>query len=333
MPLKPNDAAKLDQIVGRIQVGQFDENDVDNLLMKLRPFGGDRVLFLEVAHFVAHPDARDRGIGLQSIIAFADSMRYFQEYVSDGRQLVLDVPFPTYVYRRMLSQTRLTDERQLKERHRMSRASLAKKIKANFVVDEANQTCALRPNKAGVEFIAALQFISSFIYSRPAFHIREFHEELKSVMRAEGVGFDQAAWDGQADRISLAILCLVSNSEFELPGGDRAGCMIATEHDFRLLSGTRVLPTGVTSGEPTSFGSLMIRGEVTIVTAAKPPAHMLFPLLATDLDPHQHCDPNLFSRELAPKEFGSCVVEVLALARDMSLSADFKLYRTDSLTN
>ncbi|HET7867994.1 MAG TPA: hypothetical protein VFL86_26610, partial [Burkholderiaceae bacterium] len=104
MPLQLKDLAKLSQIIGRIQAGNFDANDVDNLLMKLRANAGEQTVFLEVAHFVAHPDARDRGPAQQSITAFVDSIQFFQEYVSEKRPLDLSAPFPAYVYRLFLSQ-------------------------------------------------------------------------------------------------------------------------------------------------------------------------------------------------------------------------------------
>lgn len=331
MPLQLKDLAKLTRIIERIQAGHFDANDVDNLLMKLRAYAGEKTVFLEVAHFVAHSDARDRGLAQQSITAFVDSIQYFQEYVSEKRPLDLGVPFPAYIYRLFLSQARLSDERRLKAEHKMSHTTLIKKIEANFSIDKKTGTCSLRNNKGGIELFAALQFITSFIHSRAAFHVRDFHSELKDVMRAQKVTFDEAAWDAQADHISLAILCLVSNTEFLLANGGQASCELETENHFRLLNGQRRLPTGIMSSEPTSFGRLMILGEATVNSVNKAPVRISFPLIDTDLDPHEHCDPKLFVRDQAPEDFGDCKVEIINLARDMSLSDDFKLVRTDSL--
>lgn len=331
MPLPLKDLAKLNQIIGRIQSGHFDANDADNLLMKLRPYAGKDTVFFEVANFVAHSDARDRGLAQQSITAFVDSIQYFQEYISEKRPLVLAEPFPAYIYRLFLSQAHLSDERRLKAEYRMSRATLIKKIEANFSMDKKTGTCSLRKNKGGIELIAALQYIIGFIHSRAAFHIRDFHKELKDVMRVQKVNFDEMAWNAQTDRISLAILCLVSNTEFLLANGGRANCRLETENHFRLLNGQRRLPTGAMSSEPTSFGRLIVWGEATVNSTNKAPLRISFPLIDTDLDPHEHCDPKLFIRDQAPDGFGDCKVEIINFAQDMSLSADFKLVRTESL--
>ena len=129
----------------------------------------------------------------QSITAFVDSMQYFQEYVSERRPLDLAAPFPAYIYRLLLSQARLSDERRLKAEHKMSHATLIRKIEANFSIDKKSGTCSLRNNKGGIQLVAALQFITSFIHSRAAFHVRDFHKELKDVMRAQKLTFDEAA--------------------------------------------------------------------------------------------------------------------------------------------
>lgn len=327
MPLQLKDLAKLNQIIERVQAGRFDANDVDNLLIRLRPYGEDRQIFLEIAHFVAHPDARDRGLAQDSLTAFVDSIRFFQEYAAEARPLNLSVPFPSYVHRLFLSQAKLADEQRLRTEYRMGHATLIKKIKASFVVDEKTRTCTLANGDVGAELFAALQFVTGFIHSRPAFHLDDFHRELKELMRMQKVSFDEAAWDAQADRLSLAILCLVSNTQFRLKSGGQARCELATENEFRVLSGYRSMPDGGTSGVPIAFGRLMIRGHATVERANKTPLQIAFPLIQSRLDPHAHCDPALLVRKLV----GDCEVEVIDLAPDMSLSGDFRLVRSDSL--
>lgn len=330
MPRPLKEIAKLNQIIERIQSGRFDANDVDNLLMKLRPYAVRNSAFFEVANFVAHSDARDRGLAQQSITAFADSIRFFQEYTSESRPLNIAEPFPPYIYRLFLSQAHLADERELKAEHRMSRATLARKIESNFTVDKKADKCSAR-GKIGIELIAALSYVIGFIHSRAAFHLADFHKELKDVMRSQKVNFNPLAWDAQSDRISLAVLCLVSNTEFVLSNGDEASCRLGTGTDFRVLSGQRRLPNGGVTSEPTSFGSLIVVGEVTVGRGDKGSFNLLFPLIDTNLDPHEHCDPKLFLTNQSPDGAGDCEIESIDFAKDMSLSADFKLVRTDSL--
>lgn len=323
MPLPLKELAKLNQIISRIQSGRFDANDIDNLLMKLRPYAPKGTVILELADFVAHSDARDRGLAQQTIASFVDWFQYFQDYVSDERELFIDEPFPAYIYRVFLSQVRLLDERHLKAEHRMSRATLIKKIESTFVVEKKTATCRLRKAKVGIELLAALKYIMQFLQPRPAFHIRDFHKELKEVMRAQEVNFDDAAWSVQTDRISLALLCLVSSAEFLLENGEIATCELETERQSRLL--------GEVSSETNGFGRLMVVGGATVKSADRQPLSIKFPLIDTDLDPHDHCDPGLFMLDQAADGFGGKNEEVINFAKDMSLSAEFKLVRTESL--
>lgn len=329
LPLK--ELAKLNQIIVRIQTGRFDANDVDGLLIKLRSYAHSRNVFREIADFVAHHDERDRGMAIKSITRFVDSIRYFQEYPGANRQLNLRIPFPKYVHRLFLSQTYLANKQQLKARFKMSPETLVKKIRDSFEVDANGDTCCLRSNKGGVEPVEALQYVTGFIYSRPAFHLRDFHRELIEVMRSEKVTFDESLWDAQTNHISLAILCLVSNTNFLLDDKSRATCKLETENHFMLLDGERRLPTGAMSSEPKIFGNLMILGEATVNSTISPPLRVSFPLIDTDLDPHQHCDLELFLNAKERGDFGDCVVEIINFAPDMSLTENFKLVRTDSL--
>lgn len=308
LPLK--ELIKLNKIIGRIQSGQFDANDVDNLFMKLRPYAQRDSVFFEIANYVAHSDARDRGLAQLSMTAFVDSFRYFTEYAGANRQLNIGQPFPGYVYRLFLSQISLVDEGELKAKHRMSRSTLAKKIVGGFVLDKKSGTCSVK-GKLGVELLDAISYVTSFIFSRPAFHVRDLNLDLVRLMKAQNIAFNEEAWNAQADRISLAVLCLVSSTEYVLPGGEDAHCELNTENHYRLISGERRLPTGELTSEPANFGPLTILGNATLRNGPRAGLTVSFPLIATDLDPRDHCDHRLFSSGPAPEDWGKCEAEII----------------------
>lgn len=329
IPLK--EQTKINQLIARLELGAFDANDVDGLLIKLRPYARQRKVFREIADFVAHADARDKGLARDSMTAFADAMRYFIEYQGKKRTLDVTQPFPAYVYRLFLSQARHADEAHLKATYKLGHASLIKKIESNFALDKKANTCAIRLGKGGAELMGALQYVMGFIHSKPAFHVSDFHTEFKQVLRDEKINFDEGKLNQQLDRISLAILCLVAGTEVMLPEGDKARCSLECENHFRILQGQRRLPTGVVTAEPSSFGCLSIRGEITVIADGSPPLQVAYPLITTNLNPHEHCDPALFCTGNEPNEFGEYVVEVVDFAEDMALSEKFKLVRADGM--
>jgi hypothetical protein len=324
IPLK--ELVKVQPLVRRIESGAFDANDVDALLIKLRPYARRQPVFREVADFVAHADARDRGVACDSMTAFADAMRFFVEYSGPRQQLDIAQPFPAYIRRLFRSQTTLANEEELKRSFRISRHSLLKKIDSGFAVDKASGLCRLRPGKDRNEFIAALQYVTGFIHSKPAFAISDFHGELRALLAAEGIEFNDAWFAAQADRVSLSILCLLSGTEFELPDGDLAACALCTEHHYRILEGQRRTPIGEVTPEPAHFGTLQICGQVKVISQGRP-VTIMYPVVTTELEPHDHCDSSVFEVLSEANEFGQFRAEFINLEPHMALTPEFKLIR------
>jgi hypothetical protein len=328
IPLK--DIVKIEPLIHRIESGLFDANDIDSLLIKLRPYARSRRVFREIADFVAHADLRNRGVTCESMTGFADSMRFFIEYT--GRRQALDIskPFPAYVYRLFRSQTVMADEAELRHRFRVSHQSLLKKIENNFKIEKTSRLCSLRPNKDGKEFLAALQYVTGFIHSKPAFDISEFHAQLRELLTEQGIGFDVVRFIAQMDRVSLALLCLLSGTEFVLPDGDVAKCLLSTEHHFRILTGQRKTPIGEVTSEPSQFSALQISGNIQVLNQGRQ-ITVAYPLVTTNLNPHDHCDASLFEIHSEENEFGEFRAEFVNLAADMALTPQFKLVRAAAL--
>lgn len=326
MPLK--ERVKLDQIVSRIQAGAFDANDVDNLLMKLRPFSNRKSVFFEVANFVAHYDSRDRGLAQESLTALGDSVRFFKEYAAQSRPLNLGEAFPSYIYRLFLSQTKLASEKKLKSKYGLNKKTMIKKIEDHFALDKQAGVCRLKVLQGYMDgaFFAALKYVIECIHSKPAFHIDEFHKELKLLLRSQSIAVCEKDWDNQVDHISMAIICLISGTEFELAEGGRAYCIVGTESDYRFLSEGHSMAGVDGTPEPLYFGCLMVYGTVEVIAKGSAPFKISFPLIDTRLDPLMYCHADLFSVEDVVGG-GGWVVEKIKFSKHMSLTQDFKLVR------
>lgn len=322
IPLK--EKIKIRQLIDRIESGEFDSNDVDAILIKIRPYAGSWNIVREIADFVAHADARNKGVACDSMTGFSDSMRFFVEYTGNKQALDISQPFPAYVYRLFLSQAKLSNEAELRQQFRMSHGSLIKKIEGNFKIDKTTRTCSIRPGKYGRDFVAALGYVIGFIHSKPAFDIAEFHTQLQAVFHERDIQFNAAALSAQADRMSLAILCLISGTEVLLPDGDKARCVLSTEHNFRILEGQRRLPIMTVTSEPSQFGTLQVSGEIQVVSKGKP-LQVAYPLVTTQLSPHEHCESSVFEILAEENEFGIFCAEFINLEPDMALTANFKI--------
>lgn len=312
LPLK--DKVKANQIVEKILNGQFDANDVDNLLMKLRPYSIKKPIFNEVAHYVAHSDARNKGLTHTSINNFSDFIRYIDEYPGK-KSLDISRPFPAYVYRFIISQAERCDENQLKLSFRMGRQSLIKKIRDNFSVSKDNLTCTKLKNP-GRELLEAISWVTGSVQIREAFHMRDFHKDLKDLLISEKIDFDQSKWEQQEIKITLAILCLISNTKYILQDKSEATCVLITENEKNYTLG----PDG-----KIYFGKLVIQGVVKIVEGND--ANAAFTLIETGIDAIEHCHKSLvkFTNR------GDLSFPFLDLSPDMSLTEDYLLIRSDAL--
>ncbi len=123
-------------MVEKIESVVFDENDIDNLFMRLRAFSLGHNVFREIADFVAHNTTRDRGLTNQSLEAFYLNMRYFCEYVSPGVALDISTPFPIYVKRLMKYQVDRCNEQVLRAQFKVTRRRLKERIDSLFREDK-----------------------------------------------------------------------------------------------------------------------------------------------------------------------------------------------------
>jgi hypothetical protein len=111
LPLK--ERVNVQALIQRIESGSFDANDIDTLLVKLRPYAARKRVFREVANFAAHADLRNRGLACDSMTCLADGARLLFQY--DPRQkLDLTKPFPVYIRRLWRTHTEMANEGDLK---------------------------------------------------------------------------------------------------------------------------------------------------------------------------------------------------------------------------
>lgn len=330
LPLK--DLTKVNQIIARIHCGKFDANDVDNLLMKLRPYSKGNEIFLEIAHFVAHPDARDRGLAQRAINNFFYFIKYIEEYDFAGRRLNLDEPFPNYLYHVFISQAKLFDDAELMSVCKMGRASLIRKIESNFTIDKKTGLCGAK-KKIGAQLLSAIGFIMRDIIVKSAFNLEDFQIELRKVLRLNNINFDEDIWVRQGENINLAILCLVSNTNFIVGDDIVVNCELGSEMSNRIISGKTISPNGGITEGSGSFGRLIVRSKVQIKVEGKGPVWFSFPIIDSQLDAEKYCDPSLIVRESTSGKFGDCIAEVINFVPDMSMSSDFKLVRTESINH
>jgi len=323
--LRGYEKVKAQKLLGLIEGGQFDENDVEGLFMKLRAFCGDRRVFREIADFVAHNDIRDKGLTNESMEAFYLSIKFFCEYVSINKSLNIGEPFPRYVKRLMKYQAIKTDAKALLKEFRVSSASLAKKIDAHFKDDKKADTAQLN-GKLGAETAAAIQHVLRFIHAQPAFTQDDVMRVLLLVLAENKMEFDEQKIAQQADRISLCVLALLHDTQFDINGHKLGRCGIAADKQAMSHGVSYVDEHGNEVPNPESFGLLQLHGHVAVQHNGGE-AQVAYTVFQTKLDASAWCDDSLFVTEYSKAGEHMFAWRKLDTSGDIGISENFKLMR------
>ena len=142
--MKKIEKVKAQKLLLKLESGDFDENDIDNIFMRLRAYSYGNRIFLEVADSIAHPDKRNKGVCVESLEAFYLNFKYFLEYVSPNKSLDIGKPFPLYVKKLMKYQIDKCNEAHLKEKFNVTRRRLKSRVDTIFSEDKNSKKAFLK---------------------------------------------------------------------------------------------------------------------------------------------------------------------------------------------
>ena len=213
--MKAGERQKAQKIINRIERGDFDANDVDNLFMRMRAHCHGKKVFREIADFVAHNDRRTRGVTADSLEAFYLTFRFFVEYIAPKNPLDVWSPFPLYVKKLMKYQVLKCKEEDLRARFGASRKHLSSMIDSAFTEDKNNGTALLKKSgKASDSITRMAHFLLSFIGSYPAYSQDAVVSEVLDVINRNHFVVDRHKFLSQSDRLTVCVLFLLHETEF-----------------------------------------------------------------------------------------------------------------------
>lgn len=323
--LRGYEKVKAQKLLSLIEDGEFDENDVEGLFMKLRAFCGDSRVFREIADFVAHNDIRNKGLTNESMEAFYLSIKFFCEYVSTNKSLNIGDPFPMYIKRLMKYQAMKADAKALLKEFRVSPPSLVKKIDTHFKDDKKAGTAQLN-GKLGAETAAAIKHVLSFIHAQPAFTQDDLMRELLLVLAENKMEFDQQKIAQQADKISICVLALLHDTQFDINGHKLGYCGIAADKQAISHGVTYVDEDGNEVPNPEAFGLLQLHGHVAVQHNGGE-VQVAYTVFQTNLGAPEWCDDSLFVIEHSDAGEHTFAWRKLDTSGDIGISEGFKLIR------
>lgn len=322
--MKSLEKTKAQKIVNRIQNGNFDENDVDNLFMRLRASSYKNIIFREIADFVAHNDKRDRGVTNQSLEAMYYSMKYFLEYTSPKISLDIAMPFPIWIKKLIKYQVDKIDEEILREKFSVGKERLKIRIDKGFKDDKKTKKTLLKKDKLSMETLHAIQYVMSFIISKEAFSQKDLINQIINVLHQNDISFDKDKILAQADKITLCVLLLLHNSKFDYKGHKLAYCTINPEKEFVSYNTNFVDKDGNKINIDENFGNLQALGHVVLDKDGQD-LTIAYPIMSTKLNVEEWCAESLFNIEPLGKTDFEYLCKRLKLGEDLVISEDFKL--------
>jgi hypothetical protein len=322
--MKGIEKSKAQKIIAKIQNGEFDENDVDNLYMKLRAYSAGNPVFREIADFVAHNDLRNKGITNQALQAMYYSIKYFIEYVSPKRSLDIGEPFPLWIKTLIKYQIRKIDETKLKAEHNVSASRLISRIDSGFKDDKKNKVTKLKDGKLSANTLDAIRYVMSFIISKVAFTQDDLMAQLIKVLDANGLEYDKDYLDAQSNKIALCVILLFHNAEFDIKGHKPGYCKVCPEKASVSHEAKFVDNDGNEVDVDESFGMLQVNGYVVLEKDGKD-LTVAHPIMSTKLEADEWCADTLFHIEPVSEEIQDRYCKRLKVDKDLGIDEQFKL--------
>lgn len=236
--MKLDEKLKARKALAKIESGTFDENDLEILMIRLRPYSQDCRIFREAADFVAHNDERNKGLVNESLDAFALSFKYFQEFQGTGKNLLpIFDDFPSYVKNLLIYQVDKFSDDKIKEELSMTKHQLRELVRDVVRKGGKPGTCTVRPSTKKRK-IDALGLLLGRIIVKPVFSRGEFMSDLRKVIHLNGIELDSDKFNVQEPKIILLFSLLMHRVVFTLSEGGSAVCHMRADDNILKIIGT-----------------------------------------------------------------------------------------------
>ncbi|MDQ9035186.1 hypothetical protein RFH07_00890 [Acinetobacter seifertii] len=320
--MKSIEKGKVQKIVDKIQSGNFDENDIDNIFMKLRAYSVNFNVFREIADFVAHNDERDRGLVNQALEHMYLRMRFFLEYQSENKKsLDISAPFPSWIIKLINYQIGKVNEEDLKTKFNVTKSRLLSRIENSFKIDKKEETANYKIGKLSINTLEAISYCLGFISGTAKFTQQNLIDELIGVLTKNNLNFDEKSIREESDKITICTLLLFQHSTFFLKGHKVGLCRISAEKESILYNMKFVDIDGNEVEHKENFGALYIQGTITLDRDGQD-IHIAHTIMTTTLSAEEWCDDSLFVIESCEHNL---TYKKLKLDNDLMLNNKHKL--------
>ncbi|MGB9040770.1 MAG: hypothetical protein WCC23_20000, partial [Acinetobacter calcoaceticus] len=292
--LKSVEKNKLIKILGKIQSGKFDENDIDNLFMKLRPYSSGFKKFKEISDFVAHNDERDRGIINRTIENRYLMFKYIRSYNQEKGYLKINDSFPSWVIKLITYEAEKIDDSYFLLNFNFSRKSFLKEVKDSFTIDKNAETATYNKDSISYEFIQAFSKCLSTLKLKSVLTQDAIIEETIGVLKKNNVKFDETEIRNQSNKITVCLILLLHNATYTAESKYLGKTLITYNARFNNkfpFMDEKILKDLI---DLESYGKLCIEG-IFDIDDTENTVHISTQIMETNLIVEEWCDENIFT--------------------------------------
>lgn len=322
--MKPIEKAKAEKIILKLETGEFDENDVDNIFMRLRAHSYGHHIFREVAHFVAHNDERNQGIAVESLEAFYLSFKYFFEHFLSGPAIDIAFPFPLYIKKLMKYQVDRCKDSELKEKFNLTKSRLKSNVDSFFGENKKHKTAYLKKNIPANLFEALKYVMDSFGGRPPAFDQEQIISELVAVIKANKLKVNENELRKHSERIAVCVALLLHQTTFDVGAHKPGSCRVSCEKTSVSIKQQSLGVEGNLVELNESHGNLLVFGTV-LVDRGGVDVMMSFPLITTTAPAENWCSDEMFTIEPVSDDLPNPLVRNIIFDQPLCFTSDGKI--------
>jgi len=296
--MKQEEKIKAQKIIDKIETGNFDENDIDSLFMKLRPYSYNLNLkiFLEIADLVAHNNNRSKGVINTALEAFYLRMKFLSEYDSQKRHLDISKPFPSWVKTLMIYQVDRCKINTLKDKYDTSPQELKKEIEENFIKSKIPKFVELKRGASYRKLFHIIKYILSIISTIPSFTQKEIINETLTAIQRNKLSVNNDVFLSHSSRFILCTLLLFNNTTYTFDKKNKnpqVRTFIAPDKFEITLTPEEEKHPSRKELRMNEFGKLGVTGSILLMHKGKRNP-VAYKLIETELDVYRYCHENIF---------------------------------------
>ncbi|WP_111848745.1 hypothetical protein [Acinetobacter baumannii] len=318
--MKTIEKNKIQKNIETIQNGNFSESNIESLFMNLRPYCKGYKKFREIADFVAHNDARDRGIVNKVLEDRYLILTAYVRYLPPNKPIDLLNEFPSWIIRLIKNQCNLIDKKDFLKEFKFSRTTFLEKLDTAYIIDHQFKIARYSNRLMPLTFWNAVEKCLSICRLIAPLTQDEVINEIIGVLKTNRIIIKENLIRKNADKIIMCILLLLHKTEYKFEDLNNAETFISDNPHYSTKKDM----------EDNTPPNLYVAGRFVINGFNGQVVEMITPIFTTNLKVEEWCDLRVIQTTILQDE---SVYQHIYLDDNIILDEHFKISKPELINN